>query len=73
MIGGKMMNGENIIHRYMINGGGGMISGNMIGAMERGGNMIGSNMIDSNIMDEMGMNYNFLSGHAIHQIMKIRT
>ena len=23
MIGGKMMNGENIIHRYMINGGGG--------------------------------------------------
>ena len=22
MIGGKMMNGENIIHRYMINGGG---------------------------------------------------
>ena len=45
-----------------------MISGNMIGAMERGGNMIGSNMIDSNIMDEMGMNYNFLSGHAIHQI-----
>ena len=50
-----------------------MISGNMIGAMERGGNMIGSNMIDSNIMDEMGMNYNFLSGHAIHQIMKRRT